>query len=518
MRRLAVASSVLLAMVVALAVAVYLLFLAGSGDRAASTVPADTAVYLQAYLQPSSGQKMKLSGLIGRLRGFSDAAALDEKIHQIAQRLLGDIGIDYAADLRPWLGNEIAVAATPSSKAGAPPELLLIVAVRDAASARSDVPRLMGGAGRTFEAESYRGVQLMVSEDRSYALLPDLLVVAESSGRLRSAIDAETNAAPSLADLPAFNSAMGTLPVDRLASVYVDLERLAGVSSGAGVAGYRTAALALTAAGDGLHLDGSVPLTAHQAGEASRAAFALGGRPSTLVGWMSRDASAELVVFGLQQTIAGLESQLADNPAFAPAGDALNQLRAVAALGLGINADRDLLPLFDGEVALVVGTADLRDLGGLLLLRPTDSAAAEASLNRMQEALRGRGIGTTKTQADDTVITSLSVPQVGPLAYAVSDGVILLGRDAADVAAAIEAHASGAALADDPLYTAPFELIGDHVGNEIWADVPSVADAAAGIFDPGTELRDILHQIGQVAIVASAGKDQLEIHAVLTVR
>jgi len=58
----------------------------------------------------------------------------------------------------------------------------------------------------------------------------------------------------------------------------------------------------------------------------------------------------------------------------------------------------------------------------------------------------------------------------------------------------------------------------DHIGQEFWADVPQLVDAAAGIFDPGTELRDILHQIGQVAVVASAGKDQLEIHAVLTVR
>ena len=73
-------------------------------------------------------------------------------------------------------------------------------------------------------------------------------------------------------------------------------------------------------------------------------------------------------------------------------------------------------------------------------------------------------------------------------------------------------------LATDERYGAPFELTGAHAGNELWADVATLVDALAGTFDPGSELRDILHQIGELAISATATDGQLEIHGVLTVK
>jgi hypothetical protein len=48
--------------------------------------------------------------------------------------------------------------------------------------------------------------------------------------------------------------------------------------------------------------------------------------------------------------------------------------------------------------------------------------------------------------------------------------------------------------------------------------VPGLVDALAGVFDPGSELRDILHQIGELAVSASAKDDRLEINGVLTVK
>jgi hypothetical protein len=100
----------------------------------------------------------------------------------------------------------------------------------------------------------------------------------------------------------------------------------------------------------------------------------------------------------------------------------------------------------------------------------------------------------------------------------VVDEVVLLGLDPTDVAAAIEARAAGETLADDERYTSSFELVGAHAGNEIWADIPSLTDALAGIIDPGSEVRDILHQIGELAGSASADVDSLDIRSVLIVK
>jgi hypothetical protein len=430
---------------------------------------------------------------------------------------LGQVGIDYVANVRPWLGAQIAIAILPG-EGGSQPDQLLLAAVRDSAAARTSLPHLFAAMKITLKEEAFRGLTLMTSETTSYALLGDLLVVASTPERLRASIEAETDVAPSLADSAVFTAAMGTVASDHLASVYIDVPRAAGLTEGRELGGFSTAALALTAAADGIHLDGTAPFAAESASQGARSAFALGTKQSTLAGWMPATTSAEVVVFGAAQSFEDLEASLAGNSAFAPAIDALNQLRVIASLGLGINFSRDLLPLFDGEAAVALDSLDADGFGGQILLRPSDPSAAEASLDRMRSALEDRGSAVRTHAVAGTTITSVEVPQVGSVAYAVEDGVVVLGLDAADVAAALEARAAGDTLAADARYGDTFELTDTHAGNQLWADVATLVDALAGSFDPGSELRDILHQIGELAISATATDGQLEIHGVLTVK
>jgi hypothetical protein len=168
-------------------------------------------------------------------------------------------------------------------------------------------------------------------------------------------------------------------------------------------------------------------------------------------------------------------------------------------------------------VALALGGIDQAGPHGQILLRPTDAEAAQAALDRMRSALADRGSRVTTSRVAGSTITTVSVPQIGSVAYALLDGVVVVALDPADVAAALEAHAGGETLAGDDRYVAGFELTGGHAGNEFWADVPSLVDALAGIFDPGIELRDILHQIGELATRATASDDRVEIQGVLTV-
>lgn len=517
MRRLVVALTALLVLAGAAVLAGYLLLFSSNSDRAARAAPADTALYLNVYLQPSGGQRMNLFGLVGRLPGFADAASLEDKIDELAQRLLGEAGIDYTADVRGWLGPQIAIAVAPGD-ADSEPRALLLAAVKDAGEAKVAVPRLMAMDGATYTAETYRGHEAMTGDGASYALLDGLLVVADSADRLRAAIDADADAAPSLADSPAFASAMRTVAADHLASLYVDVARALGVEGDAGAGGYAAAALALTAEPDGLHLDGTVPFSSESASGEARAAFALGGEPATLARWMPRTSVAEVAAFGLRQSLLDLERGLAADAAFAPVAEALNQLRAIAALGLGINVDRDLLPLLDGEAAIAIQDLDPAAAHGQLLLRPGDPAAARAALDRVRDALTDRGSTVRTTRAAGTTVTSVTVPQIGRVAYTLVEDVVILAFDPADVTAALQAAAAGAALGGDNRYSDAFELAGARRGNELWVDVSGLVDAAASIFDPGGELRDILHQIGELAVSASARDDQLEIRGVLTVK
>ena len=137
MHRLVVAVVALIGLTGAAFLAAHFLFLSAAIDRAATLAPANSALYVNIYLQPSTGQQMNLGGLIGRLPGFEDDASLDEKVDQVVQNLLSGTGIDYREQVKPWLGNQIALAAWPTDGDATNPTAVVIAEVKDRAAARS---------------------------------------------------------------------------------------------------------------------------------------------------------------------------------------------------------------------------------------------------------------------------------------------------------------------------------------------------------------------------------------------
>jgi len=517
MRRLAVAGTALLATLGVAVVLGYLLVFSASADRTARAVPADTALYLSVYLRPSSEQRRTLDALIERVPGFADPDSLDLKLHQLAQSLLSGYGLDYQSDLRPWVGDEVALAASFSSGIGAP-QVLLLMTSKDTAVATASVARLMASRGGPFTAEPYRGVDVMNGSGASYVVLPDLVIIGPSAAAIRAAVDADANRAPSLADSSDFRAAMGRVRPDHLAAAYADLRRLAqpGVTEGAG--GYSSAALTLVAAGQTLQAVGFAPFDASRATEAQRGAFALGAEASNLAGWMPPDAHGEMVVFGLQGALASLESGLRSDPSQTDTVQAINSLRALAALGLGVNIDRDLLPLFDRESALVLDRVSTATPHGTLLLRPADAAAARAALGRIDAGLTAHGARITTRDEGGVAISTAEIPQIGIIAYAMSEGVVIIGSDADAIAADLRAHATGNSLARTEAFQQPFVVAGGRGGTEVWLSSAGLIELAGEIFDLGSDARDILTQIGAVGMTAPSHDNRLEIHAVVTVR
>src|SRR5690348_7418468 len=104
MHRLVIAATALLALIGAVVVVAYLFIFAAAGDRAAAIAPAHSLAYVSLYLTPSTGQQMNLQRVLTKLPGFTDEAALGTNIDVLVQRLLGDAGVDYRADVKPWLG------------------------------------------------------------------------------------------------------------------------------------------------------------------------------------------------------------------------------------------------------------------------------------------------------------------------------------------------------------------------------------------------------------------------------
>lgn len=519
MHRLVIALTTLLTLVGMVVVAGYLFIFAAHSDRMARTVPAGASVYATAYLQPSAGQKLNLAALLGHVPGFADASSLDQKIHEITGRLLGDAGIDYESDVRPWLGDQVSVAVQPDGVDPASARVLVVIGVKDRVAAEPALGRIAAGLGLASRTDVYQGIEVSIAGSTSWALLDDVLLLGSSEATVEAAIDADAERAESLADSPRFTDAMRSVPADHLASVYLDLAALAGSADlGEQLGGYSTASLALVVGPEGVRLAGSAPFDVEAAPSPAREAFALASEPSSLAAWMPEGTQLEAVVFGLSQTLRAAEEGIAAQDPGGEITSAIDQLRAVAVFGLGIDVDGDLLPLFDRETALALGNVASGDPSMQLLLRPSDPEAAASALERIRQALDDRGATVDTTEVDGDAITSVTVPDVGSLSYAMHDGVIVAGLRVDDVAAAIAAQRDGSSLAEDERYRSAWELAGIRGGNEIWVDAGAMLDVAGDTQGVTGDLRDILLQIGAVAMTAPADDDHSEFHFVVTVR
>ncbi|HLY36238.1 MAG TPA: DUF3352 domain-containing protein [Candidatus Limnocylindria bacterium] len=520
MHRLVIGLTTLLALIGAVVVVAYLFIFGAGVDRAAGLAPADTQVYASVYLSPSVDQQRNIGSVLGKLPGFADLSNLPAKIDELAQRALGSTGIDYSRDVAPWLGDEVAVAVRSPTSA----QPLLIAAVRGESAARAALARVAAQEGATTSSETYQGVAITTfagksgGEGGAFAIVDQMLVASADHATLLAAIDAAVGRSTSLADVAAFRSAMASLPADRLASIYLDLAGAArATGQSAQASGFSTVGLALVVRPDGLQLAGRAPINPSAVSASERANLALGTEQASLSEWMPEDSQAELTFFGARQTFDTVVAQLGSAPGGEQIASSLTQLRALAALGLGIDLDRDLLPLFDREAAIAITGLDASTPRGELLLRPSDATAATSALDRIVASLRGRGASVTTAQAAGTTITSVDVPSVGALSFAISDGVIVAGLTADDVRAALEAHASGKTLAATSAYTDAFSRAGGRSGNELYVDGSQVANLIGGLVNVPTDARDMLTHLGALALAVPTHDNQIEIHGTVTV-
>jgi hypothetical protein len=517
MQRLVIALVTLIGLTGIAVVAAYLFIFAAGTDRAARLAPADTAFYANVYLQPSAGQQMNLADLIGRFPGFADDASLDDKVDQLVQNLLSGTGIDYRADLKPWLGDQLAVVVAPGEADPLDAQPVVIAEVKDRDAAESALPELAATDGGAFTARTYEGVELQVSADSTYAFVGEMVVIGPDEAAVEAVVDVQ-NGADALADRDDFARTMSDMPADHLAAAFVDLAAVAA-SAGAeeAIEGVSTAGAVLVAEPEGLRLSGSAPFTSDEDTASPSSGAARGSEPSSLVDWMPSDTIAEVVVFGLRQTLEDAEAALAETPEGEEAISTLDTFRALAAFGLGIDIDADLLPLLDREVAVALSGFDGELPSGQLLLRPEDPEAAAAALANVAERLTSLGAETTTETAGSATLTVVDVPDVGEVAFTESDGVIIIGLGVDDVVRALEAHESDASLGQNERYRTTFEVAGTRAGTEGWADVAALAALFGDAIAPDDDTRDILAQIGTFGFTAPSRDDEIEFHAVLTV-
>jgi hypothetical protein len=316
----------------------------------ASIVRTGVVAFVSVDSDTGSSQWQQLDKLAQKFPGR------DNLVAQLKQKLSAH-GVDYDTDVKPALGPELDVGVV-SEGTNASTKAVALTKPDDPAKFKALVAKLnASGSGSKVVYREVDGWYALSDNDRAIALA------------------LEGNAP--LADDPDFKEAMGKLPGDALARVYLDGQRLNAIvsqsSSSSGTLGLDTLkyiTASASAEDDGVRIHG-----ASSGGPAGSGDFA-----SALIGGVPGDAFAFLDFNG-QETADRLD-QLEKNPQIAAVIARVEQ-------AIGVSYDQVFSSLLSGEAAFYARPgAGIPEL--TLAFAPKDTSAALATLDTIAMHLAAR--------------------------------------------------------------------------------------------------------------------------------
>jgi hypothetical protein len=469
-------------------------------DDAIELVPGDALAYVHANLDPETEQYEAVADVAARTPLVS---------RQILGSLLplviggGGVPSDYARDVAPWAGGELALAVVGSR--GREQQVQLIE-VGDEEGADAYVESITAGEPRDVE---YR--EVVVSEDQrglASARVEGFLVLGAASG-VRAVIDAATasDGAESLADDEVAGEALEELPSLRFAEAFVSpagLELLAADRRGPlatldpflDSASSRGAAIALSADSEGLELATRSLLDAERADANPGFFAAFEAFEPELPGELAPDALAYVGVGNPSETAAALLGQAKAQAPGVAAGftELVERLQRDA----GVDVERDLLPALRGESAFtVVPRAEAERARGAslpgqdppatlapgagatpyveLLASEVDEERARDALARLQGPVSrsvDRDLGApvfSEEELGDVKAQVLRISPTAQLTYAIFDQKLAIASDPAGVRRAVTDDGDG--LAASERYERATEDLPDEPGLLAYLDV-----------------------------------------------
>jgi hypothetical protein len=476
---------------------------------AASIVPADTLAYINLSTDSSRPAVRQELALLERFPSYPLASAA--LLTRLASIVGGGKSVNFATDIKPWLGNEVAVAFlnTTSSAAGS----LIALAVTDQSRARA----LLLRSGATSNG-TYRGVQLYhYRTGTELAFVRNYLTLGQAAS-VRAAIDVSTGTSASLATNPAYLRASAGEPSDRVLDAYASaagIQRIlvsrGGALGGLGVLLYQPAldgaAISVTPA------VGGAEVLVHSALNPSLKR--LSGPPTppflpTLQNVAPSGSTLFLDTDGLDNAApvvfkaaaaAGIGGQI--GPLLHRLGDAL------AAEGV---SPRTLVSLFSGEtaVAVVPGRAgpagNARPPGLIIVSRTKDEAQTKATLATMEVPLAqlfptpssgpGQAPEFNDVQIDGVTAHELSLTPGLQLDYAVFNGLVVVSTTRDGIAAVI-AHQR--AIAGDRRFRATLATRPRRVSSLLFLDFSQLLSLGEQTgLTPSARVRALTPDLGKI--------------------
>jgi hypothetical protein len=207
-----------------------------TGDQPSEALPDSTVAYFSVDLDPSGGQKIEAIKTLRKFPGFTDKINLQTD-DDLRERLFEEVtksgeceGLDYAQDVKPWLGSRAAMAAVDLGEDAPAP--VGVIQVTDAGKAEDGVAKLIDVCGGGEDTEGDVG---------GWVVEGDWMVLAETKDIAQKVVDAAGDG--SLAGDASFEKWTGEAGDDGFMSVYVAkgvtayLDDLGGFSPGSMMGG-----------------------------------------------------------------------------------------------------------------------------------------------------------------------------------------------------------------------------------------------------------------------------------------
>jgi hypothetical protein len=466
---------------------------AGTDGRAAQAFPSSTVAFADANIDEQSDAWKRLLALGAR---FPSWPKLVTEFNKSANQATD--GGPTLAQVRSWLGSEVAVGVLNVPTDGKDPQVLGFAEVTD----RSGLEGALKNEKDVKAAGTHGGFDLFQNTKGSAfaAVSDDTALVANSEAVVNAAVDRLAGSSDRLSDSSDYEDTLATLPSDNIVVGYVPgstLQKLVTLAQTSGpaatrgtvpqaqvnqisarLAGIRSLGFSLGATDKGLRL---------------RATTLLNGNDSSLPAAFSPDLLSRVPANSwFAASFGNLDASIkqAADQALETNPSAQKQVSQVEAL-LGVKLD-DLYGLLSGDQAIYAGPGAPLSAG--LILHPADAAKGATTLRALTKLLSSQGINFT-----DTADGQQATIQGFVVRWRTVDDVIGIGSDASvgDVAkdSIVGSDKYKRVLAEDG-------VDGGKTLGLAYIDVPSLVNLAAafGKFNSasGKETVDNLRHIGGV--------------------
>ena len=569
-----VAAGVLIALVVALTgLATFALTSTKSTSVVLHYVPTDSVAYGELRLDLPGDQRQNVGAFLSKFPGFADQAALDTKLDEVLDRLVGQGSQNkqsYTKDVKPWFGGQMGFAMGPiqvgTGDATAAPDrrALVLLSIKDAALASSWLDSTLKAEGGTGTPQTYGGAQLTVfaapkmsGTQAAYTILDEKVALVGDLDSVKAAVD--TKGASPLATGEAVSAAQASVTGDSLGFMFVDLKAIADATAklgasingaGGSVPSLPTtvtnllpgwAAARIRVEGDALRLDGVVEHKDGTPGPDENRTNAVAGYapPSTIALVAGNDYGTTL-----KETADLYEKDPALKDAYA-------QVDQIAGMLGGIDA----IVGWMGDSGVVIDKHADSVQGGIVSI-PADAAGAKQLLTSLRSFVQLAGTNSGVTITDETyngqTITVVDLGDLrnlvamagalgGPslpstpanlpaehlkIAYVANDQVVAIGSSPDFVKAVLDAGA-GASLADDARFQDLLKRVDTKHTSVSFVDVTAVrgliegsmADApAAKKAEYEQSVKPFLTPFDALIATGATGGSTDQTHSVITVK